>query len=142
MVEKRPEELCPGADRAFVVAKKRANARGAKGGRKVETTNKAKKEKSTVNVLWTQSGEEQREYAHLRLFEQCLLAAPVTGAIHCSNLKRALDASANLLWRLTTNWRAGCKKFACPVRREGRSLSFVPTPILSTSYKSAGICER
>jgi hypothetical protein len=35
MVE-RPEELCPGADRAFVVAKKRANARGAKGGRKVE----------------------------------------------------------------------------------------------------------
>jgi hypothetical protein len=36
MVDQRPEELCPGADRAFVVAKKRGNARGAKEGRKVE----------------------------------------------------------------------------------------------------------
>ena len=32
----RPEELYPGGDRASVVAKKRGNARGAKGGRKVE----------------------------------------------------------------------------------------------------------
>jgi hypothetical protein len=45
----------------------------------VETTNKAKKEKSTVNVLWTQSGEEQHKYAKLRVFEPCLLAAPVRG---------------------------------------------------------------
>ena len=36
MVSKRPEELCPGGDRASVVARKRGNARGAKGGRKVE----------------------------------------------------------------------------------------------------------
>jgi len=36
MVSRRPEELCPGGDRASVVAKKRGNARGAKGGRKVE----------------------------------------------------------------------------------------------------------
>jgi hypothetical protein len=36
MVWKRPEELCPGGDRASVVARKRGNARGAKGGRKVE----------------------------------------------------------------------------------------------------------
>ena len=36
MDRRRPEELCPGGDRAFVVAKKRGNARGAKGGRKVE----------------------------------------------------------------------------------------------------------
>jgi hypothetical protein len=36
MTKKRSEELCPGADRAFVVAKKRRNGRGAKGGRKVE----------------------------------------------------------------------------------------------------------
>jgi hypothetical protein len=36
MVRRRPEELCPGGDRASVVAKKRGNARGAKGGRKVE----------------------------------------------------------------------------------------------------------
>ena len=33
---RRPEELCPGGDRASVVAKKRGNARGVKGGRKVE----------------------------------------------------------------------------------------------------------
>jgi hypothetical protein len=45
-----PEEPCPEGERAFVVARKRGNARGAKGGRKVEATNKAKKEKSTVNV--------------------------------------------------------------------------------------------
>src|SRR5271166_2053147 len=32
----------------------------------------------------------------------------------------SLDASADLLWRLTTNWRAECQKLACSVRREGR----------------------
>jgi hypothetical protein len=31
-----PEELCPEGDRAFIEARKRGNARGAKGGRKVE----------------------------------------------------------------------------------------------------------
>src|SRR6266404_432341 len=36
MVCGRPEEPCPEGDSAFVVAKKRGNARGAKGGRKVE----------------------------------------------------------------------------------------------------------
>jgi hypothetical protein len=36
MVSRRPEELCPVGDRASVVAKKRGNARGVKGGRKVE----------------------------------------------------------------------------------------------------------
>lgn len=32
----KPEEPCPEGDRASVVARKRGNARGAKGGRKVE----------------------------------------------------------------------------------------------------------
>jgi hypothetical protein len=50
MVDRRPEELCPGGDRASVVAKKRGNARGVKGGRKVETLNERMKENSTVNV--------------------------------------------------------------------------------------------
>jgi hypothetical protein len=59
--DRRPEEPRPEGDRASVVAKKRGNARGAKGGRKVETTNKRKKENRTANVLWTQSGEEQRK---------------------------------------------------------------------------------
>ena len=36
MVCRRPEEPCPEGDRASVVAKKRGNARGANGGRKVE----------------------------------------------------------------------------------------------------------
>jgi hypothetical protein len=67
MVGRRPEELCPGGDRASVVAKKRGNARGAKGGRKVETLNKRTKENSTVNVQWTQFGEEQPKYANLQL---------------------------------------------------------------------------
>ena len=37
MTSRRSEEQpCPKGDRAFVVAQKRGNARGAKGGRKVE----------------------------------------------------------------------------------------------------------
>src|SRR5258708_179770 len=56
MVE-RPEELGPVGDRAPVGAKKGGNGRGVKGGRKVETMNKAKKIRNTTNVLRTQSGE-------------------------------------------------------------------------------------
>ena len=48
MVCRRPEELCPGGDRASVVAKKRGNARRAKGGRNVETLNERTKVNSTV----------------------------------------------------------------------------------------------
>ena len=62
-----PEEPRPEGDRASVVVLKRGNARGAKGGRKVETTNKRLKETRTANVLWTQIGEERRKYANLRL---------------------------------------------------------------------------
>ena len=36
MASRGSEEPCPKGDRASVVAKKRGNARGAKGGRKVE----------------------------------------------------------------------------------------------------------
>ena len=67
MTGRGSEEPYPKGDRAFVRAKKRGNARGAKGGRKVETTNKRKKETRTANVLWTQIGEAQREYANLQL---------------------------------------------------------------------------
>jgi hypothetical protein len=36
----------------------------------------------------------------------------------------------SIFLKVTTNWRAGCKKFACPVRREGRSfLRPYPYPI-------------
>jgi hypothetical protein len=79
MTEERSEELCPGGDRASVVAKKRGNARGAKGGRKVETLNESTKENSTVNVQWTQFGEEQKQVSKPSSLVQGLLAAPVTG---------------------------------------------------------------
>jgi hypothetical protein len=36
MTDERTEEPCPKGDRASIRAKKRGNARGAKGGRKVE----------------------------------------------------------------------------------------------------------
>jgi hypothetical protein len=62
-----PEEPYPEGDRASVVARKRGNARGAKGGRKVETLNKRRREANTVNVLWTQFGEEQLKLQTLRL---------------------------------------------------------------------------
>ena len=73
----RPEELCPGGDRASVVAKKRGNARGVKGGRKVETLNESTKENSTVNVQWTQFGEEQKQVREPSTLVQSLSAAPV-----------------------------------------------------------------
>ena len=79
MAVSRPEELCPGGDRASVVAKKRGNARGVKGGRKVETLNESEKENSTVNVLWTQFGEEQKQVREPSPRAQSLLAAAVTG---------------------------------------------------------------
>jgi hypothetical protein len=126
-----PEEPCPEGDRASVVARKRGNARGAKGGRKVETTNKAKKEKRTVNVLWTQSGEEQHKYAKLRLFEQCLLAAPVTGDNRGWNLtpingcagRPPLEPNYQLESRMREICQSGSEG--------GAKLTFVPTPILA-----------
>ena len=97
MVSRRPEELCPGGDRASVVAKKRGNARGAKGGRKVETLNKRTKENSTANVQWTQFGAEQKQVREPSTLVQSLSAAPATGDNSGTNLKAQEDASANLL---------------------------------------------
>ena len=97
MVGGRPEELCPEGDRATVVAKKRGNARGVKGGRKVETLNERMKENSTVNVQWTQFGEEQKQVREPSTLVQSLLAAPVTGDNAWTNLKVQEIASADLL---------------------------------------------
>jgi len=47
MTRRGSEEPCPKGDRASVVAKKRGNARGVKGGRKVETADQSPKENST-----------------------------------------------------------------------------------------------
>jgi hypothetical protein len=51
MIRRGSEEPCPKGDRASVVAKKRGNARGANGGRKVETLNKRTKENNTANEM-------------------------------------------------------------------------------------------
>ena len=87
MVSNRgPEELCPGGDRASIVAKKRDNARGVKGGRKVETLNERMKENSTVNVQWTQFGEEK---ASTRTFDSSpeSIGRPGDGRQRLNNLK-------------------------------------------------------
>ena len=91
------EELCPGGDRASVGAKKRGNARGVKGGRKVETLNESAKENSTVNVQWTQFGEEQKQIREPLSLVRRLSAAPVTGDNAWTNLKVQEIASADLL---------------------------------------------
>src|SRR5262249_52279957 len=39
------------------------------------------------------------------------------GLVH---LKASTRCGMSIFLKVTTNWRAGCKKFACPVRREGR----------------------
>src|SRR5271157_6174510 len=38
-------------------------------------------------------------------------------------LKTGACCGLPIFLEVTTNWRAGCQKFACPVRREGRSES-------------------
>src|ERR1700730_7133430 len=35
-------------------------------------------------------------------------------------LKTGACRGLPIFFEVTTNWRAGCQKFACPVRREGR----------------------
>ena len=80
-----PEELYPGGDRAFVVARKRSNARGAKGGRKVEPLNQRRREANTVNVLWTQCGDEHQR-CKPSAAARWLLAASETRVNHGSSL--------------------------------------------------------
>src|ERR1700752_525076 len=47
---------------------------------------------------------------------KCLLHH--NGLVH---LKASTRCGMSIFLKVTTNWRAGCKKVACPVRREGRS---------------------
>src|SRR5258708_15859703 len=104
MVE-RHEELCPGGDRASVVAKKRVNARGVKGGRKVETMNKAKKIRNTTNVLRTQSGESatQRKSCPSRLWSMSV-GRPGNG-------RQPLDEPYTVHWM---RWPLSCESHPPP----------------------------
>ena len=45
----------------------------------METLNERTKENGTVNVQWTQFGEEQKQVRKPSTLVQSLLAAPVTG---------------------------------------------------------------
>ena len=67
MTGRGSEEPCPKGDRASVVAKKRGNAHGVKGGRKVETLNERQKENSTEMSNGLSSVKIKSKYANLRL---------------------------------------------------------------------------
>src|ERR1700675_377852 len=97
MVNRRPEELCPGGDRASVVAKKRSNARGVKGGRKVETLNERMKGNDTVNVQWTQFGEEQKQVRKTFDPSPESIGCPGNGRQRLNEPESSGDASADLL---------------------------------------------
>jgi len=127
MAAGRSEEPRPEGDRAFVVARKRGNARGAKGGRKVETLNKRRKEADTVNVLWTQFGEEQHK---MQTFRCCKGSVGRLGneSHHGSNLKdlwmrRLISFGVN--HQLESRMQEICQSGS----EGGAKLTFVPTPI-------------
>ena len=67
MTGRGSEEPCPKGDRASVVAKKRGNARGVKGSRKVSPERKNEKENSTVMSNGLSSVKSKSKYANLRL---------------------------------------------------------------------------
>ena len=97
MADERSEELCPGGDRASVVAKKRGNARGVKGGRKVETLNERMKGNDTVNVQWTQFGEEQKQVRKTFDPSPESIGCPGNGRQRLNEPESSGDASADLL---------------------------------------------
>src|SRR5271165_3640907 len=137
MASRRPEELCPGGDRASVVAKKRGNARGVKGGRKVETLNESTKENSTVNVQWTQFGEEQKQVREPSTLVQSLFGRPGNGRQRLNEPESSGDAPANLSKanhqlesRIQEIWQSGSEGGAKP--------TFVPTPIATPKSRPVG----
>jgi len=79
MTGRGSEEPYPKGDRTFVRAKKRGNARGAKGGRKMETLNERTKETAPQMSNGLSPVKSKSKYANLRPFVECLLAASVTG---------------------------------------------------------------
>ena len=97
MACRRPEELCPGGDRASVVARKRGNARGAKGGRKVETLNKRTKETAPPMSYGLSTVKSNRS---TRTFNSCPVSVGRLGneSLPLIAPERSTDASADLLW--------------------------------------------
>ena len=127
---REPEEPCPEGDRTSVVAKKRSNARGAKGGRKVEILNKRRREANTVNVHWTQFGEEQRP---LQTFRWSQVSVGRLGNERQPRIEpeRSMDALADLLWSQPPTGEPDAGNL--PVRFGGRGeADLCPYPYLST----------
>ena len=93
----RLEELCPGGDRASVVARKRGNARGAKGGRKVETLNQRTKETAPSMSYGLNTVKSKRS---TRTFNSCPVSVGRLGneSLPLIAPERSTDASADLLW--------------------------------------------
>jgi len=119
MVCRRPEELYPGGDRAFVVATKRGNARGAKGGRKVETLNKRTKE-TAPSMSYGLNTEKSKRSTRTFNSRPVSVGRLGNGSLALIELERSREASADLLWSSTTNWKAECRRSACSVWEEGR----------------------
>jgi len=97
MASRRREELSPGGDRASVVAKKRGNARGAKGGRKVETLNKRTKETAPQMSYGLSTVKSNRS---TRTFNSCPVSVSRLGneSLPLIEPERSTEASADLLW--------------------------------------------
>jgi len=101
----------------------------------VETLNESAKENSTVNVQWTQFGEEQKQVREPSTLVQSLLAAPVTGDNDRTNLEVQENASANLLasnHQLESRMQENCQSGS----EGGAKPTFVPTPIATQTEPS------
>ena len=94
----------------------------------METLNESAKENNTVNVQWTQFGEEQKQVREPSTLVQSLLAAPGTGDNDCTNFEVQENASANLLasnHQLESRMQENCQSGS----EGGAKPTFVPTPM-------------
>src|SRR5271165_2789160 len=58
-------------------------------------------------------------------------------------LKTGACCGLPIFFEVTTNWRAGCQKLACPVRREGRpESSSLPLSVATASANQIGGQKR
>ena len=75
------------------------------------------------NSKWSTHRLIQLQYQRLFTFVLC----PGNWCRFSSAYRKPMPRPVGLLAKLITNWRAGCGRPACPVRREGRVLSpFLP----------------
>jgi len=118
---KGSEEPRLGGDRALVVAKKSRNWDGVKGGRKAMAGGDKKPERKATKcpkgLIMTRhkaSGRKRNQSDHA-------LCNGEEQQKSISNSKLTRRSRCNPI----ANWRAGCEKFARPVRRGGR---FKPVP--------------